>query len=74
MRTKSVQRIRPGRNLCPSISQYRQLTLVGFRVSRWPVLSDLMIKNAQPTGAASDPPQLVAVLNWLEELKGLTRE
>ena len=29
----------------------------------------LMIKAAQPAGAASTPPQLVVVLNWLEELK-----
>ena len=32
-----------------------------------------MIKTAQPTGAASTPPQLVVVLNWFEELKRLTR-
>ena len=34
----------------------------------------LMIKAAQPTGAASAPPQLVVVLNWFEELKRLTRK
>ena len=34
----------------------------------------LMIKAAQPTGAASTPPQLVVVLNWFEELKRLTRK
>jgi serine/threonine-protein kinase len=33
----------------------------------------LMIKAAQPTGAASKPPQLVIVLNWFEELKRVTR-
>ena len=32
-----------------------------------------MIKTAQPTGAASTPPQFVVVLNWFEELKRLTR-
>ena len=34
----------------------------------------LMIKAAQPAGAASTPPQLVVVLNWFEELKRLTRK
>ena len=34
----------------------------------------LMIKAAQPTAAASTPPQLVVVLNWFEELKRLTRK
>ena len=29
----------------------------------------LMIKAAQPAGAASTPPQLVVVLNWFSELQ-----
>src|SRR5262249_48417029 len=35
----------------------------------------LMTKPIQPTGGSSaPPPQLVVVLNWLEELKRLTRK